>query len=63
MPAAKIELWPAAYAEDQLPESLPLTVAFFAIAVYAVAQLATVRQITRITGRYFNATETEQARN
>jgi putative ATP-binding cassette transporter len=62
MLAAKTDLWPAAYAEYLLPESLPLTVAIFSITVYAAAQLRTVRQITRIADRYFNATEPSQAR-
>ena len=45
-----------------LPESLPLTVAIFSILVYAVAQIPTVGQITRIADRYFNAGETARAR-
>jgi putative ATP-binding cassette transporter len=62
MLADKIDLWPAAYVDYQLPESLPLTVAIFSITVYAVAQFKTVRQITRIADRYFNAAEIAQAR-
>ena len=60
--AAATGLWPAGYAEYLPPESLPLTVAIFSILVYAVAQIATVGQITRIADRYFNADETARAR-
>ena len=42
--------------------SLPLTVAIFSILVYVVAQFGTVRQITQIADRYFNAGETARAR-
>jgi putative ATP-binding cassette transporter len=56
------ELWPAALANYELPESLPLSVAVFSIAVYAVAQSDVVRQITRIADRYFDAGESAQAR-
>ncbi|MGH6716481.1 MAG: ABC transporter ATP-binding protein/permease, partial [Bradyrhizobium sp.] len=38
------------------------TLAVFSIIVYAVAQLGTVQQIMRIADRYFDATETGQAR-
>ncbi len=54
--------WPRAFAGNPPPESLPLTVAIFSILVYAVAQLRTVGQITRIADRYFNAGETNRAR-
>lgn len=60
--AARDGLWPRFAAAELPPESLPLTVAIFSILVYAVAQLPTVRQITRIADRYFNATESATAR-
>ena len=44
------------------PDSLPLTVAIFSILVYAAAQSGTVRQITRIADRYFEAGDVGQAR-
>src|SRR5262249_32027512 len=44
----KMELWPAAYAEYQLPDSVPLTVTIFSILVYAIARIQVVQQITRI---------------
>jgi len=50
-------LWPSKYAWLLPPESLPLAVAIFSILVYAVAQFDTVRQMTRIADRYFNADE------
>jgi putative ATP-binding cassette transporter len=60
--AGKLALWPEAYAEYMPPESLPLSVAIFAILVYLVAQIGVVRQITHIADRYFNAGEPAQAR-
>src|SRR3984893_17059090 len=60
--AGKLALWPEAYAEYMPPESLPLSVAIFAILVYLVAQIAVVRQITHIADRYFNAGEPAEAR-
>jgi putative ATP-binding cassette transporter len=59
---ARAELWPEAYADYELPESLPLSVAIFSIAVYLVAQSDVVRQITRIADRYFDAGERAEAR-
>ncbi len=55
-------LWPAAYMEYRLPDSLPLTVAIFSILVYVVAQMPVVRQMTRIADLYFNANESGMAR-
>jgi vitamin B12/bleomycin/antimicrobial peptide transport system ATP-binding/permease protein len=60
--AARAGYWPAYFAQELPPESLPLTVAIFSILVYVVAQLPTVRQIMRIGDRYFNAGETARAR-
>ena len=60
--AGRAGLWPTEYAEYLPPVSLPLTVAIFSILVYAVAQLGTAGQITRIADRYFNAEETSRAR-
>jgi putative ATP-binding cassette transporter len=59
---ARAGLWPAYFAEEQPPESLPLTVAIFSILVHAVAHFSTVKQITRIADRYFDASEPSQAR-
>jgi len=58
----KMELWPAAYAEYLLPDSVPLTVTIFSILVYAIARIQVVQQITRIADRYFNATDRAEAR-
>jgi putative ATP-binding cassette transporter len=60
--AGRNGLWPAAYAEYLPPDSLPLTVAIFAILVRVVAQSATVQQIMRIADRYFDADDIGQAR-
>jgi putative ATP-binding cassette transporter len=60
--AGRTGLWPAAYVEYLPPDSLPLTVAIFAILCRVVAHSATVEQIMRIADRYFNAEETGEAR-
>jgi vitamin B12/bleomycin/antimicrobial peptide transport system ATP-binding/permease protein len=60
--AARAGYWPAYFADERPPESLPLTVAIFSILVYVVAHFRTVKQITRIADRYFNADEPSQAR-
>jgi vitamin B12/bleomycin/antimicrobial peptide transport system ATP-binding/permease protein len=60
--AAEASLWPAAYAEYKLPVTLPITVAIFSILVYLVAQTKVVRQMMRIADRYFDTTDSGQAR-
>ena len=52
---AQVGLWPQSLADYELPESLPLTVAIFAILVYAISFIPVVRQMTRIGDRYFDA--------
>jgi vitamin B12/bleomycin/antimicrobial peptide transport system ATP-binding/permease protein len=49
------DLWPAGLAAYQLPLSLPLTVALFAILVYGVSFIPLVRRMMLITDRYFTA--------
>ena len=51
---AQVGLWPDSLQDYALPESLPLTVAIFAILVYAISFVPVVRQMTRIGDRYFN---------
>jgi putative ATP-binding cassette transporter len=51
---AKMNLWPEALASYELPVSLPLTVALFAIAVYLVSFIPMVRAMMRIADRYFD---------
>ena len=60
--AVRAGIWPAYFAQEMPPESLPLTVAIFSILVFVVAQFGTVQQIMRIADRYFNAAEPGQAR-
>jgi len=60
--AVRAGIWPAYFADEIPPESLPLTVAIFSILVYVVAQFGTVKQIMRIADRYFNAAEPNTAR-
>lgn len=52
--AIRSGFWPAWAKEYVIPESLPLTVAIFAILVWAVSHLPVVRAITRIADRYFD---------
>ena len=44
---ARAGYWPSAFAQEEPPESLPLTVAIFSILVTVVAQFPTVGQIMR----------------
>lgn len=59
---AKMKLWPEALASYELPISLPLTVALFAIAVYLVSFIPMVRAMMRISDRYFDTDERTTAR-
>src|ERR1700722_1461373 len=60
--AGRSGVWPAAYADYLPPDSLPLTVAIFAIICRVVAHSSTVEQVMRIADRYFNAEEAGEAR-
>jgi putative ATP-binding cassette transporter len=60
--AGQSGLWPAALREYLPPETLPFTVAIFAVLVRAVAHLSTVRQVVRIADRYFETDEVGEAR-
>ena len=62
MLVAKLGLWPATLREYMLPESLPLTVAIFAILVFAISHIPVVQAMTRIADRYFATDEQGQAR-
>jgi len=59
---AKMGLWPAGYADYQLPNPLPITVAVFSILTYVLAQIPVVRQMTRIADLYYETDERGQAR-
>ena len=48
-------LWPPSLEDYAVPESLPLTVAIFALIVYAISFIPVVRSMTRIGDRYFDA--------
>jgi putative ATP-binding cassette transporter len=58
----KAGLWPAGYADYTLPNPLPITVAVFSILTYLLAQVAVVRQMTRIADLYYETTERGTAR-
>jgi vitamin B12/bleomycin/antimicrobial peptide transport system ATP-binding/permease protein len=53
--ATHFGLWPKSLAEARVPPTLALTVAMFAIIVYAVFHIPVVRTLTRITDRFFVA--------
>jgi vitamin B12/bleomycin/antimicrobial peptide transport system ATP-binding/permease protein len=59
---AQIGLWPESLEDYAFPESLPLTVAIFAILVYAIAYIPVVQSMTRIADRYFDTGEETRAR-
>ncbi len=60
--AAHLNWWPKSLAEYQLPESLALTVAMFAILVYAVSFIPVVQAATRIADRYFTSNDIKEGR-
>ncbi len=47
--------WPEALAAYTVPETLGMTVAFFAILVFAISHIPVVRTVARIADRYFEA--------
>jgi vitamin B12/bleomycin/antimicrobial peptide transport system ATP-binding/permease protein len=53
----RIGLWPSTLEDYQIPESLPLTVAIFAILVYAISFIPVVKSMTQIADRYFDSNE------
>jgi putative ATP-binding cassette transporter len=59
---AKMGFWPSGLADYELPISLPLTVALFAVAVYVVSFIPVVRAMMLIADRYFNTGERSVAR-
>ncbi|WP_297297402.1 ABC transporter ATP-binding protein/permease [uncultured Methylovirgula sp.] len=59
---AVLHLWPVSWADYQIPESLPLTVALFAIAVYLTSFVPLVQSMMRIADRYFDSRDVTTAR-
>jgi putative ATP-binding cassette transporter len=59
--AARAGYWPKALAEAPIPTTLVLTVAFFAILVFAVSNIPVVRSMTRIADRFFTHADTTVA--
>jgi putative ATP-binding cassette transporter len=59
---AKIGFWPASLEDYEFPESLPLTVAIFAILVHAISFIPVVRSMTGIADRYFDTGDETRAR-
>ena len=55
--SALLGYWPQALAETPIPPTMPLTVAMFAIIVFAISHVPVVRSLTRIADRYFLADE------
>jgi putative ATP-binding cassette transporter len=55
--ADKLGFWPQAWRSFVLPDSLPLSVAIFAILVWAVSHLPVIRNMTRIADGYFETGE------
>ena len=54
--------WPAALEDYQITESLPLTLAVFAILIYGVSFIPVIRRITRIADGYFESPDVRPAR-
>ena len=59
---ARLSLWPHFLAGYILPDSLSLSVALFAILIYAVSHIPVVRAMTRIADGYFETGETGRFR-
>jgi vitamin B12/bleomycin/antimicrobial peptide transport system ATP-binding/permease protein len=59
---AKLDLWPQGYEDYLPPESMPVTVAIFAILVYLLSFIPVVRAMTKIADRYFDTDEKNPAR-
>ncbi len=59
---AQFGLWPASLDDYEIPESLPLTMALFAILVHALSFVPVVRSMTHIADRYFDAGDATRAR-
>ena len=55
--AALAGYWPKALQDAFLPTTVVLTVAIFAILVFAVSHIPVVRAMTRIADRFFNASD------
>ncbi len=60
--AARFGYWPGFLAEAKLPPTLALTVAVFAILVFAVSHIPVVLRLTRIADRFFHAANPTEAR-
>ncbi|HVB89489.1 MAG TPA: ABC transporter ATP-binding protein/permease [Beijerinckiaceae bacterium] len=60
--SAKLGLWPTSLRAYMLPDSLSLSVAIFAILIYAVSHIGVVRAMTRIADGYFETGEHSEAR-
>lgn len=55
--AARFGYWPRSLAEARMPPTLALTVAMFAIIVFAVSHIPVVRALTQIADQFFLATD------
>ncbi|MCL2452579.1 MAG: ABC transporter ATP-binding protein/permease [Alphaproteobacteria bacterium] len=58
----EMDLWPPSLEDYEFPESLPLTMAVFAILVFAVSHIPVVQSMTRIADRYFDMKDRIESR-
>ena len=58
----KLGLWPQAYANYTLPDSLPFAVALFGVFIYAISFIPVVRKMTAIADPYFDVATPTSAR-
>ncbi|HLW93142.1 MAG TPA: ABC transporter ATP-binding protein/permease [Roseiarcus sp.] len=58
----QLGLWPQAYANYTLPESLPFAVALFGVFVYAISFIPVVRKMTGIVDPYFEESAPTRAK-
>jgi vitamin B12/bleomycin/antimicrobial peptide transport system ATP-binding/permease protein len=60
--AARLGFWPSSWRDYILPDSLALSVALFAILIYAVSYIPVIRAMTRIADGYFETGDRTRAR-
>jgi putative ATP-binding cassette transporter len=60
--AAGEGLWPKAWRDYAIPESLCLSVALFAVLIWAISHLPVIRAMTRIADSYFETADRTEAR-
>jgi vitamin B12/bleomycin/antimicrobial peptide transport system ATP-binding/permease protein len=56
------DIWPSALAALEVPETLPLTVAVFGIAIYLISHIPVIRKMTNIADPFFQTDDLSRTR-